>query len=134
MPGDDDFDVAVAGLVLHYVPDWVGPLGELRRVLRPGGAFVFSTHHPAADLELSETRDYHATELLTDRWTKGDREFEVRFWRRPLSAMFSAFAEAGFELERLSEPLPLDECRERFPEAWERLTTRPWFLFFRLRA
>jgi SAM-dependent methyltransferase len=132
--GDHSFDVAVAGLVMHYLRDWVGPLHELRRVLRPGGALVFSTHHPANDLELSETGDYHATELLTDRWEKGGRSFEVRFWRRPLSAMFDAFAEAGFTVERVGEPLPLPECRERFPEAWERLTTRPWFLFFRLRA
>jgi hypothetical protein len=44
------------------------------------------------------TADYHATELLTDRWEKGGREFEVRFWRRPLSAMFAAFAEAGFQV------------------------------------
>jgi SAM-dependent methyltransferase len=131
---DDAFDLVVAGLVMHYLRDWVAPLRELRRVLRPGGALVCSTHHPARDLELSTTGDYFATELLTDRWTKGGRELEVRFWRRPLSAMFSAFEEAGFRLERLSEPLPLDECRERFPEAWERLTTSPWFLFFRLRA
>jgi SAM-dependent methyltransferase len=129
-----DFDVVVAGLVMHYLRDWVGPLRELRRVLRPGGALVFSTHHPAQDLELSQTGDYHATELLTDRWEKGGREFEVRFWRRPLSAMFDAIAEAGFQVERVSEPQPLDECRERFPRAWERLTTKPWFLLFRLRA
>jgi SAM-dependent methyltransferase len=131
---DDEFDVAVAGLVMHYLRDWVAPLRELRRVLRPGGALVFSTHHPANDLELSQTGDYHATELLTDRWEKGGREFEVRFWRRPLSAMFDAIAEAGFQVERVSEPQPLEECRERFPHAWERLSRKPWFLFFRLRA
>jgi SAM-dependent methyltransferase len=131
---DGAFDIAVAGLVMHYLRDWVAPLRELRRVLVPDGALVFSTHHPANELELSQTADYHATELLTDLWEKGGREFEVRFWRRPLSAMFDAFAEAGFAVERVSEPQPLPECRERFPEDWERLTTRPWFLFFRLRA
>ena len=94
----------------------------------------FSVADLAEPLDFLAAGDYHATELLTDRWEKGGREFEVRFWRRPLSAMFDAIAEAGFQVERVSEPQPLEECRERFPHAWERLTTRPWFLFFRLRA
>ena len=130
--GDSSFDVAVASLVLHYLRDWVSPLRELRRVLRPDGALVFSTHHPAGDVELSESGDYFATELLHDRWLKGGQEFEVRFWRRPLRAMFSAFDEAGFDVRAVSEPQPLPECRERDPDAWQRLTRRPHYLFFRL--
>jgi SAM-dependent methyltransferase len=129
---DDSFDVVVAGLVLHYLEDWVAPLRELRRVMRDTGTLVFSTHHPTADMELSVSGDYFATELLHDRWTKGEQTFEVTFWRRPLSAMLDAIAEAGFRVDRLTEPQPLEECRERFPEDWKRLTTEPWFLFFRV--
>jgi hypothetical protein len=95
-------------------------------------ALVFSTHHPASDVQLSTSGDYFATELIHDRWTKGGKDFDVSFWRRPLTAMFAAIAEAGFRVDCLSEPAPLDECRERFPEAWERLSTQPHFLFFRL--
>jgi hypothetical protein len=47
--------------------------------------------------------------------------------------MSAASAEAGFVVERLEEPMPLPECEERFPEAWEALTTRPAVLFARLR-
>jgi SAM-dependent methyltransferase len=129
---DQAFDVVVAGLVLHYLRDWVGPLRELRRVLRRDGTLVFSTHHPASDVQLSTSGDYFATEVIHDRWTKGGKDFDVSFWRRPLTAMFAAIAEAGFRVDCLSEPAPLDECRERFPEAWERLSTQPHFLFFRL--
>lgn len=129
---DDSFDAIVASLVLHYLHDWVAPLRELRRVLRPGGALVCSTHHPASDVELSATGDYFATELLHDRWEKGGETFDVRFWRRPLTAMFAAFADAGWRVDRLEEPQPLPACRERDPVAWARLTTSPTFLFFRL--
>ena len=125
---DDSFDVVVAGLVLHYLEDWVAPLKELRRVLRDTGTLVFSTNHPTADMEISKSGDYFATELLHDRWTKGDRTFDVSFWRRPLTAMFEAIAEAGFRVDRLTEPRPLEECRDRFPEEWKRLTTEPWFV------
>ena len=132
--GDAAFDLVVSSLVLHYLRDWEGPLRELRRVLAPGGAIVLSTHHPAGDLELSPTGDYHAVEAIEEVWEKGGRPFPVRFWRRSLSAMFDAFAAAGLQVERLAEPLPLPAARERFPEDWVRLSTRPHFLFLRLRA
>lgn len=134
LPFDDDaFDLVVASLVIHYLQDWVPPLRELRRVLRPGGAFVLSTHHPAMDLELSPSGDYYATELVVDRWSVGEREYDVRFWRRPLSETFRAIADGGFRVDQLHEPQPLAECRHLFPEAWERLTRRPQFLFLRLK-
>ena len=45
LPFDDDsFDVAVACLVLCSVPDQATALGELRRVLRPGGELRFYEH------------------------------------------------------------------------------------------
>lgn len=129
---DDSFDVAVSSMAMHYLRDWVPTLRELRRVLRPDGALVLSTHHPAMDVELSESGDYFATELLRDVWIVGGREREVRFWHRPLSRMFREIAEAGWRVDELSEPQPLPEMRERFPDAWDRLTKNPHFLFLRL--
>ncbi len=41
---DDTFDHAVVTLVLCSVTDVGSALGEIRRVLRPGGAFVFLEH------------------------------------------------------------------------------------------
>jgi hypothetical protein len=46
--------------------------------------------------------------------------------------MFAAIAEAGFGVDRLTEPQPVEECRDLLPEAWKRLGTEPHFLFFRL--
>jgi len=100
--------------------------------LKPGGVVVFSTHHPSWDVLRSDSADYFATELIRDYWSKGGRDYEVRFWRRPLTAMFSAIAEAGFRVDNLVEPQPRAECRERFPDAWQQITTQPTFLFFRL--
>jgi ubiquinone/menaquinone biosynthesis C-methylase UbiE len=41
---DGSFDAAVAALVLCSVPDQASALGELRRVLRPGGELRFYEH------------------------------------------------------------------------------------------
>lgn len=41
LPFDDhSFDVVISLLMLHHVIDWPAVLGEVKRVLRPGGAFV----------------------------------------------------------------------------------------------
>ena len=42
--GDGDFDAAIASLVLCTVPDPGRALGELRRVLKPGGELRFLEH------------------------------------------------------------------------------------------
>lgn len=126
---DGAFDVAVAPLVLHYVEDWDAVLAELARVLRPGGVLVFSTHHPFMDWREFRTANYFRTERLTDEWDVGT----VTFYRRPLTAMASALAGAGFVIERLLEPQPTDEFRAAKPKSFARLSTEPWFLFFRAR-
>jgi ubiquinone/menaquinone biosynthesis C-methylase UbiE len=46
---DASADLVVASLAMHYLADWTGPLPEDYRVLKPDGAVVFSTHHPAMD-------------------------------------------------------------------------------------
>jgi SAM-dependent methyltransferase len=127
------FDVVVASLVLHYVRDWTAALRELRRVLSPRGAVVFSTHHPTMDWMLSSPDDYFAVKRVTETWAIGGRDFEVTFWRRPLTAMCEAIANAGFVIERLVEPAPLPEAAERDAQAYEAIRTKPRFLFFRLR-
>jgi SAM-dependent methyltransferase len=49
LPADDgEFDAAVASLVLCSVPDQARALGEIRRVLRPGGELRFYEHVVAA--------------------------------------------------------------------------------------
>jgi ubiquinone/menaquinone biosynthesis C-methylase UbiE len=130
---DASFDLIVGSLVLHYLRDWPAVLREFNRVLADGGAVVFSTHHPTMDAELHSPDDYFAIKRVTEVWEKGGREFEVTFWRRPLTAMTEAIWSAGFVIERLVEPAPRESLRERDAEAYELILLRPRFLFFRLR-
>ncbi len=128
------FDLVVASLVLHYVRDWEPVLREFRRVLTPDGVVVFSTHHPSMDWRLHSPDDYFAVKQVTEIWSKGSGNFEVTFWRRPLTAMTEAIASTGFVIERLVEPDPSPELEDRDPDAYEVMRTTPSFLFFRLRV
>jgi SAM-dependent methyltransferase len=126
------FDVVAASLVLHYLEDWGPPLREFHRVLRPGGRLVFSTHHPTQDIHVANPpAPYFETTLLTDTWRIAGRDFDVRFYHRPISAIVDALADAGFLIERIPEPVPEGDAFAARPAFYERLTQGPWFLFIR---
>ncbi|RSD08653.1 GrpB family protein [Amycolatopsis eburnea] len=122
------FDVITASLVLHYVKDWAPMLAEFRRVLKPGGALVFSVHHPGEDWRWFDRENYFELELLEDEFPAGQ---VVRFYRRPLSWTFNAVREAGFAVDRLEEPMPVPEADEADPKWAANLRTKPRFLYFR---
>jgi ubiquinone/menaquinone biosynthesis C-methylase UbiE len=54
---DDSFDTVVSLTVLCTVSDAQRTLGEIRRVLRPGGRFVFLEHVRSDDAQLARRQD-----------------------------------------------------------------------------
>ena len=127
---DASVDLVVASLVMHYLRAWGPTLREFHRVLAPGGRLVMSTHHPTMDwLSTPRRESYFATRAITEQWKFGDRLRPVTFYRRPLRAIFGALREAGFVVDVLEEPMPVEECRTHDPKAYERLTTSPRFLY-----
>lgn len=126
---DDSFDVVLNALAYHYVNDRLAFLCEARRMLRPGGAMVISTHHPTSDwARLGGS--YFDVSPVTEVWSKG---WEITAWRAPLTVLCQEFADAGFLVERLVEPLPTPEMATTHPAVYERLTVAPGFVLFRLR-
>ncbi len=127
---DASIDLVVASLVFHYLRDWVAPLRELHRMLRPTGCVVMSIHHPAWDWRNHCPEDYFAFLQVSEVWVT---PHPVTFWRRPLTAVTGAISEAGFVIERLVEATPNPELRTRDPSAFHELTTGPFFMHLRLR-
>ena len=129
---DAAFDLVLSALVLHYLPDLVPTLREFRRVLGRAGTLVFSTHHPCHEADRLEADgraiEYFATEPVEEEWNDIGR---VRFFRRPLTALFEALADAGFLVAQVLEPRPSEALRARRPELHARLMRRPEFLCVR---
>jgi SAM-dependent methyltransferase len=131
MVPDACIDLVVASLVLHYIEDWRPLLGELHRCLVPGGALVFSIHHPITGWQLSGKADYHRTELVSEQWDWGGQLVTVQMYRRPVSAIFSQLRGAGFTVDVVDEPQPETAGEPTNPEIMHILQTRPVFLFIR---
>jgi SAM-dependent methyltransferase len=131
MVPDAAIDLVVASLVLHYIKDWRPLLAELHRCLVPGGALVFSIHHPITGWQLSGKADYHRTELVSEQWDWDGQTVTAQMYRRPLSAIFSQLRGAGFTVDVVYEPQPETATEPSNPEVMHILQTQPVFLFIR---
>ncbi|MFB4300142.1 class I SAM-dependent methyltransferase [Actinomadura sp. NTSP31] len=127
---DGSVDLVVLALAIHYLDDRVALLEELRRILAPGGALVLSTEHPMAKwVRLGGS--YFTTEPVEESLSER-RDWPVRSWRMPLTAICAEFRRAGFLIDELLEPLPVPEMEALYPDDHEWLNQVPAFVAFRL--
>jgi SAM-dependent methyltransferase len=126
-------DGVTSSLALHYVRDWSVPLLSFASALRPGGWAVISLDHPLGPRLPSQQGGYFDTELVADTWHTADGEVTQRFWKRPLSAVADAFADAGFVIDRIAEPQPSREALDRYPSELAGVVGIPTFIVYRLR-
>lgn len=129
--GDKEFDLVLSSLTLHYLKEWDSVMNEFYRVLKESGILVFSVHHPFMDFTFFNRDNYFLTELITDQWETHKGKEEVQFYRRPLNEIISPVLKTGFIIEELLEPMPTEEFKKALPEAYDKLSKRPQFLFIR---
>ena len=87
---DESFDTVVSTLVLCTVPEPDRALAEIRRVLRPGGQFLFMEHVRSDDERLSRWQD-----RLERPWRV------VAMGCHPNRSTLERIEAAGFEVEEL---------------------------------
>jgi SAM-dependent methyltransferase len=126
---DASFDGAVCALMLHHITNRAGLLGELRRVLRPGGWLLVSTTHPTTDWRHFGGSYYDHD--WVDLPLSGDR-LAIRFQRMTLETFLGELLAAGFVLEKLVEPRPTPDLREVDERFYDKLHQAPCFLAVRL--
>lgn len=127
---DESVDLVLSQLVLEHVRDWEPVFAEFYRVLRPGGAFVFSTGHPVSNwVNVDEAENFFETEVFVQQTD----DLELTSYRRPLAAHVNPLADAGFVIERLLEPKPAPPFEDHDPERYEELTTVPRWEVIRAR-
>jgi SAM-dependent methyltransferase len=135
---DASFDGALCPLVLDYIEDWMPVMEQFYRILKPGGWLVFSCGHPMGDWFLASrigaAQRYYDVEMFEYTWKGfGEPYPVVKGYRRPLQDMIGPVLAAGFQLDRLLEPQPVEALREIDPEEYARLDREPAFLCVRAR-
>lgn len=137
------FDVVVSSLAIHYVEDYKGVLREVNRLLKKGGEFIFSQEHPVNSCYGGGerwTKDENGIKIysnLANYGIEGEREStwfvdNVKKYHRMFSTVINDLIDAGFAIERLTEPVPTKELVEKYPDYYD-LYHRPDFLLVKAR-
>lgn len=124
---DNSFDAIVSSLTLHYLEDWTCPFHEFNRILKAGGTFLYSVHHPFMDFTRFSCEDYFKTQVLSDTWNKPNITIDVHFYRRSMQRIVNATTHL-FHLDKLIEPQPQLEMKEGREKSYHYLMTNPHFL------
>jgi len=134
------FDAVVACLVFEHIEEVDRAIGEVARVLAPGGRFLFFLNHPLLQTPGSGWIDDHI--LDEQYWRIGpylvedssleevEKDVLIPFIHRPLSRYVNAMAGAGLFVTRMEEPAPPPGFLARASE-YEAAATIPRLLLLR---
>jgi len=146
------FDLVYSSLVLHYVKDWTKVLGEVRKVLKKNGIFLFSTHSPIywsafkkedgneklrilgykKDKKTKKIKvygDYFNVRKINDTWLDN---FKVTYYHKPFSFIIKDILKSEFKIIDCIEPRPLDSVKRIDLEFWKKTSKLPLFIIFKL--
>lgn len=128
----DRFDIVLSSLVLDYIAAWESLFQEFFRILNGSGRLIISIHHPFfMDLknnreQIELEKNYFLVQSVEENWSPAG--MGIPSYRRPLSAITSAFWNSGFLMERMVEPKPTEAWKTIHEPCYERWMEHPAIL------
>lgn len=126
--GDRQFTGCVCVMALINIPDLRATLQSVRRILQPGGWFVFAIPHPCFETPHAQwvplpDPEHPLGKIVTGyfderQWVSANPNgvrSRVADYHRMLSTYLNELADAGFVLDRALEPSPSAGQAERVP-------------------
>ncbi|MCC6446682.1 MAG: class I SAM-dependent methyltransferase [Armatimonadetes bacterium] len=138
-------DIVFSAFAFQYIEDLARVFRGTRRILKPGGLFVFSLDHPLCDVTVWEdgrvvfTDSYFARGRMAWDWDHGPgiEPTPCYSFHRTTADFLNLLVEAGFTVERLIEPEPptrKDAWVARYPGQEPRYYTVPATIIWKARA
>ncbi len=150
---DATFDAATAFMSIMDMPDPAVAIGEIARVVRPGGWLQFSITHPVNTTPIRSwvddergartalaIADYFVEGPITTSWTfkvaaeieMVHEPFTITAARHTVSSWMNLVVDAGLTIERVVEPVASEQIASLHPEVADTRIV-PFFLIIRAR-
>ncbi|PRO66418.1 class I SAM-dependent methyltransferase [Alkalicoccus urumqiensis] len=133
------FDAVISNMVMQDLGDIEEAFGAVHRVLKNGGAFVFSILHPCF---ISPGGGWVKNDAGEKLYWKTDRYFEEGVYEQPfgteenmllfhrtLTTYIMTLLRAGFTLKAVEEPKPSPAMLEKYPAFQEDLRCADFIVF-----
>ena len=141
------FDIVCSGLAIHYNKNINHLFKEVRRVLKKGGIFCFSTGHPIFNL-LNQTKDNligpkklpdGAQIILGDYFDESAKSNnlgslgKINIHNFTFETLIKAGLNNGFELIDYKDAKPVQSSEKFNPDKYKFTTTLPTFILFKFK-
>ena len=128
---DSIFDGIISPLTITYCDNLKDTFSEFSRILKKDGWFVFSTEHPFFSYKYNKIKNYYKTKEVSCTWTGFHKPVEMKSYYHSLGTITDALTSNGFIIERVLEPMPIDEFAKFDTEGYNKLLQFPLFIFIR---
>ncbi len=129
--GDEIFDGVLSALAITYIKDHARLFGEINRVTKMGGWFVFSTEHPFFSYRYFGIKNYFETRRVSCDWDGFGGSVNMPGYYHSLGSISGALSANGFVIENILEPKPTDKFKEADGRSFEKLMKFPLFICFK---
>jgi ubiquinone/menaquinone biosynthesis C-methylase UbiE len=134
------FDIVVASLVMHYADDLNKSFREVRRVLKKGGTFIFSSDNPVVHVTKrieGKPRnyrifgDYFKEEKLYADWKIF--KTKIPYQQITFQTWIRTIIKNGFEIENYIDAKAIKGAEKIDRHRYKLLSTVPWFFVVKLK-
>lgn len=142
IPFKEKFDIVLSPLVMHYLSDWNKVFKQVRKVLKSGGIFLFSTGNPVAECRKSikvngkKIRvfgNYFNERKRNENWIVEGKKIKISFYHITYETIINTIIKNNFEIIGYKDAFPIKKAQKLFPKDYVVCSKIPIFSIWKVK-